>query len=83
MQDGDLIRVDLAAKTLDLVVDDAELERRRAAWTPHEQNLNSGVLGEYLVGSAAKGAVCFSTKFFIPGKLSFGSIPSSRVISSG
>jgi len=61
VQDGDLIRVDLAAKTLDLDVDDDELARRRAAWTPHEQNLNFGVLGKYakLVGSAAKGAVCF------------------------
>ena len=33
----------------------------RAAWMPHPQNLNVGVLGKYakLVGSAAAGAVCF------------------------
>ncbi len=61
VQDGDLIRLDMASKKLDLLVDDAELDARRAAWTPHPQNLNFGVLGKYakLVGSAAKGAVCF------------------------
>ncbi len=61
VQDGDVIRLDMASKKLDLLVDDAELARRRAAWTPQPQNLNFGVTGKYakLVGSAAKGAVCF------------------------
>jgi len=61
VREGDQIRLDLAAKTLDLLVDDAELERRRAEWEPREQNLNFGVAGKYakLVGSAAQGAVCF------------------------
>ncbi len=61
VREGDQIRLDLAAKTLDLLVDDAELERRRAEWEPREQNLNFGVAGKYakLVGSAARGAVCF------------------------
>jgi len=61
VRDGDTIRLDMTAKTLDLLVDDAELDRRRAAWTPQPQNLNVGVTGKYakLVGSAAKGAVCF------------------------
>jgi dihydroxy-acid dehydratase len=60
VRDGDVIRVDLPAKTLDLLVDSAELAARRAAWTPRPQNLNFGVLGKYakLVGSAANGAVC-------------------------
>ncbi len=31
---GDRIRVDVEARTLDMLVDQAELERRRAAWTP-------------------------------------------------
>jgi dihydroxy-acid dehydratase len=58
--EGDRIRLDMAARTLDLLVDDAELERRRAAWQPLPQNLDHGVLGKYakLVGSAARGAVC-------------------------
>ena len=32
--DGDLIRLDVPARTLDLLVDDDELARRKAAWTP-------------------------------------------------
>jgi L-arabonate dehydrase len=34
VRDGDRIRLDVAARTLDLLVDDEELDRRRAAWTP-------------------------------------------------
>ncbi|WP_062211143.1 L-arabinonate dehydratase [Streptomyces sp. NBRC 109706] len=34
VQDGDLITLDVAARTLRLEVDDAELDRRRAEWTP-------------------------------------------------
>jgi dihydroxy-acid dehydratase len=34
VQTGDRIRLDVAARTLDMVVDEAELERRRMAWTP-------------------------------------------------
>jgi L-arabonate dehydrase len=34
VHDGDRIRLDVAARTLDLLVDDEELDRRRAAWTP-------------------------------------------------
>jgi dihydroxy-acid dehydratase len=61
VRDGDVIRLDMASKKLDLLVDEAELAIRRAAWTPQAQNLNFGVTGKYakLVGSAAKGAVCF------------------------
>ncbi|HEX3814577.1 MAG TPA: dihydroxy-acid dehydratase [Mycobacteriales bacterium] len=60
VQDGDRIRLDMAARTLDLDVDAAELERRRAQWTAPEPPTGTGVLAKYakLVGSAAKGAVC-------------------------
>jgi len=34
VRDGDRIRLDIAARRLDLLVDDAELQDRRAAWTP-------------------------------------------------
>jgi dihydroxy-acid dehydratase len=34
IRDGDLIRVDVAGRRLDLLVDAAELERRAAAWSP-------------------------------------------------
>ncbi len=58
--DGDRIVVDIANRTLELDVDDAELDRRRANWTPIPPKFTHGVLGKYvkLVGSAANGAVC-------------------------
>jgi dihydroxy-acid dehydratase len=57
--DGDRIRLDMTARTLDLLVDDAELARRRDGWKPREPRYTTGVLGKYakLVGSAAHGAV--------------------------
>ena len=60
VHEGDRIVVDIANRRIDLQVDDDELERRRAAWVPHEQAFNYGVLGKYakLVGSAANGAIC-------------------------
>jgi dihydroxy-acid dehydratase len=60
VRDGDPIRVDLAARTLDLLVDEAELAERRAGWTPPPPRYTRGVLAKYsrLVGSAAHGAVC-------------------------
>ena len=58
--DGDRIRVDIAARTLDLVVDATELDQRRANWKPIAPQFDYGVLHKYakLVGSAAIGAVC-------------------------
>src|SRR5919197_706184 len=58
--DGDRVRLDMSGRTLDLVVDDGELERRRAEWKPIEPQFDFGVLRKYarLVGSAANGAVC-------------------------
>jgi dihydroxy-acid dehydratase len=60
VQDGDRIRLDMASRTLDLMVDVGELERRRGGWKPREPRYTKGVLGKYarLVGSAAEGAVC-------------------------
>ncbi|SDS39336.1 dihydroxy-acid dehydratase [Jiangella sp. DSM 45060] len=60
VQNGDRIRLDLAARTLELLVDDDELARRRAGWTPPAPKHERGVLAKYakLVGSAANGAVC-------------------------
>ncbi len=60
IENGDRVRLDLAARTLDLLVDDDELARRRAAWTPPAPKHERGVLAKYakLVGSAANGAVC-------------------------
>ncbi|MBC7517547.1 MAG: dihydroxy-acid dehydratase [Microbacteriaceae bacterium] len=59
VRDGDLIRVDIAARSLDLLVAPAELEARREAWTPLPPRYTRGVLAKYskLVHSAAQGAV--------------------------
>jgi dihydroxy-acid dehydratase len=58
--DGDRVRIDLRARTLDLLVEPAELDRRRAVWQPLPPRYTRGVLAKYvkLVGSASKGAVC-------------------------
>ncbi|HEY8457056.1 MAG TPA: dihydroxy-acid dehydratase [Actinopolymorphaceae bacterium] len=60
IQDGDRIRLDMAARTLDLLVDEDELERRRKSWEPLPPAFTRGVLGKYarLVRSASQGAVC-------------------------
>jgi dihydroxy-acid dehydratase len=60
VRDGDTIRLDMAARTLDVLVDPAELDRRRADWKPRPARYETGVLAKYakLVGSAAEGAVC-------------------------
>ena len=58
VQDGDRIRVDIAGRTMDLLVDEAELAARRESWEPVEPKFTTGVLGKYakLVHSAAEGA---------------------------
>jgi dihydroxy-acid dehydratase len=60
VRDGDQVRLDVATKTLDLVVDDAELAQRRTTWVAPAPRYTRGVLAKYakLVGSAAQGAVC-------------------------
>jgi dihydroxy-acid dehydratase len=57
---GDRIRIDIPNATLDLLVDDAELDERRKTWTPLPHKYDRGVLAKYskLVGSASRGAVC-------------------------
>jgi dihydroxy-acid dehydratase len=42
VRNGDLVTLDVAARRLHLHVDDAELERRRAAWSPPKPRLDSG-----------------------------------------
>ena len=60
VRDGDRIRLDAAAKRLDLLVDEDELVHRRTSWRSLPPVYSGGVLAKYtkLVGSAAQGAVC-------------------------
>ena len=59
VEEGDRIRVDVAARTIDLLVDDTTLEERKAGWKPRPPRYTSGVLAKYarLVGQADEGAV--------------------------
>ncbi len=59
VQDGDPIKVDLPGRTIDLLVDEAELQKRKAAWQRPAPKFKRGWLSRYerLVTSAAKGAV--------------------------
>ncbi|KHO28033.1 dihydroxy-acid dehydratase [Mycolicibacterium setense] len=60
VKDGDRIRLDVASGTLDLLVDEAELEARKVGFEPLPPVYTKGVLAKYtkLVQSAAVGAVC-------------------------
>ena len=60
VKDGDRIRINTVERTLDLLVDDNELAKRKANFSPLPNRYKSGVLSKYakLVGSASKGAVC-------------------------
>ncbi len=51
---------DVVERRLDVLVDDAELERRRSAWQRPAPNYTTGVLAKYaaLVSGADRGAVC-------------------------
>jgi dihydroxy-acid dehydratase len=59
VREGDLIDVDIPGKRLDILVDEAELARRRAAWKPYVQPVDSPFLNRYrrAVTSGMKGAV--------------------------
>jgi dihydroxy-acid dehydratase len=59
LRDGDLIRVDIATRTLDLLVDEEELASRRQSWQPLPPRYTRGVLAKYskLVHSASVGAI--------------------------
>ena len=60
VKEGDRIKIDIPAKTLTLLVDDAELARRRQTWQPPEPKIKQGYLSRYsrMVSSGSQGAVC-------------------------
>ena len=60
IKDGDLVRIDIPNRKLDLLVEPSELEKRKVGWKPLPHKYDRGVLHKYskLVGSASRGAVC-------------------------
>jgi len=59
VEDGDRIVIDAARHTLDVLVDDAELARRKSNWKLPEPRYTSGVLAKYakLAQGAEHGAI--------------------------
>ncbi len=59
LRDGDRITIDAERNLIEVALDDAEMARRRADWTPPPPRYRAGVLHKYalLVGSASEGAV--------------------------
>ncbi len=59
VEEGDEIEIDVDRRAVDLVVDAAELDRRRASWRAHEPHYRTGVMAKYaaLVSSASRGAI--------------------------
>jgi dihydroxy-acid dehydratase len=59
VRDGDRVRIDAVTRRMDLLVSDAELAARRAAWKPAAPRHRAGLLAKYArqVGQADKGAV--------------------------
>jgi len=59
VHEGDLISIDIEAKTIELKVSDAELAARRKNLVPNEPKVKTGYLARYarLVSSADKGAI--------------------------
>jgi dihydroxy-acid dehydratase len=59
VKEGDTVTIDAEARRLHVDLDDAEIERRRASWTPPPPRYTKGVLAKYarLVTSAARGAI--------------------------
>ena len=59
VNEGDRIRIDVPSKSLDVLVDEAEMEKRKVGWKPNPPRYTSGVLAKFakLVQGAEKGAV--------------------------
>jgi dihydroxy-acid dehydratase len=62
LRDGDRVRIDADAKRLDVLIDDAELARRRESWRTPPPRHTAGLLAKYAqcVGQADSGAVTHS-----------------------
>jgi dihydroxy-acid dehydratase len=62
LRDGDIVRIDAEARTIQVNASDAELASRRQAWRAHPQERLAGVLEKYAasVGPANLGAVTHS-----------------------
>ena len=65
VEEGDIIRINIPALTLELAVSDEELAKRREKWVPREPRVTTGYLARYaaMVTSGNRGAI-----LQVPGK---------------
>ena len=63
--DGDIIQIDINANTINFVVSDEELAKRKANWKPRKPEITTGYLARYaaLVTSGNRGAILEIPKF--------------------
>ena len=59
VEEGDIIRINIPEYSLEVLVSDEEMNRRREKWTPRRPNITTGYLARYasLVTSANRGAI--------------------------
>lgn len=59
VRDGDIIKIDVPSRTLNVNITNDEIQKRFANWKPFEKDIKSKALLKYrsLVTSAAKGAI--------------------------
>ncbi|ABX43701.1 dihydroxy-acid dehydratase [Lachnoclostridium phytofermentans] len=59
IEEGDIIKIDIPNNSLNFVVSDEELERRRVNWSPREPKITTGYLARYtaMVTSGNRGAI--------------------------
>lgn len=65
VEEGDIIQIDINNNSLNFVVSEEELERRRAKWQPRQPKITTGYLSRYvaMVTSGNRGAI-----LEVPGK---------------
>jgi dihydroxy-acid dehydratase len=59
VEEGDIIQIDINANTLNFVISDDELQKRREKWKPRKPEITTGYLARYaaMVSSSSKGAI--------------------------
>lgn len=68
LEDGDIVTIDLDARRLDVALDEAQLQARRAAWRPPPPMHHTGWLQQYRrnVGPLSQGAVLVQAHESVP-----------------
>ncbi len=59
VEEGDIIKINIPENTLDFVISEEELEKRKKEWKPREPKVTAGYLGRYakMVTSGNRGAI--------------------------